>query len=147
MATLQRWEPFRGLVNLHEDLERLFGKWTQPQGDETTRADWVPPVDISEDENGVRLAVELPGLSRDDIQVTVEDHCLTISGERKFEHPAPRENMHRVERSYGKFARTFRLPPTIDAEKVSAEMNNGLMLIALPKKPEAKSKRVEVKVH
>jgi HSP20 family protein len=107
---------------------------------------WAPPVDIYETENDIVLKAELPGVDPKDVEVRVEDSTLYLKGERKFEKEVEDENYHRVERSYGSFARSFSLPNSINAEKVKAEYKDGLLTLTLPKREEAKPRTIKIDV-
>ena len=107
---------------------------------------WVPACDIYETEKEIVLKAELPGLKKEDVFVSIENNVLTIRGERKFSEEVKREDFHRVERSYGEFLRSFTLPTFIDANKILAEFKDGLLMVTLPKREEAKPKQIEVKV-
>jgi HSP20 family protein len=143
-----RWEPFRDLVSVQRDFDRLFREAFSPQFAEaelSTRS-WAPPVDIYETDNDIVLKAELPGVDPKDVEVRVEDNNLYLKGERKFEKEVKEQNYHRIERSYGSFARSFSLPSSISADKVKAEFNDGLLTITMPKREEAKPKTVKVDV-
>jgi HSP20 family protein len=109
-----------------------------------TAANFIPLVDVYEDEHNIVLTAELPGVEQDDLNITVENGVLTLSGERKMENEETKDNFQRIERSYGRFARSFTLPPTVDEEDVKAEFTNGLLKITLAKREEAKPKQVKI---
>ncbi len=143
-----RWEPLRDLVTAQRDFDRLFRGAFSPQVSETelsTRA-WAPPVDIYETEDAIVLKAELPGVDPKDVEVRVEDNTLYLKGERKFEEEVKEQNYHRVERSYGSFARSFSLPNSISADKVKAEFKDGLLTLTMPKREEAKPKTIKIDV-
>ncbi|MBZ5515602.1 MAG: Hsp20/alpha crystallin family protein [Acidobacteriia bacterium] len=143
-----RWEPFRDLMTTQREFDRLFKEAFVPffgEGELSTRT-WAPPVDIYENENDIVLKAELPGVDPKDVEVRVEDNTLYLKGERKFEKEVKQENYHRVERSYGSFARSFSLPSSINAEKVKAEYKDGLLTLTLPKREEAKPKTIKIDV-
>jgi HSP20 family protein len=143
-----RWEPFRDLMTTQREFDRLFKEAFNPffgESDLSTRT-WAPPVDIYENENDIVLKAELPGVDPKDVEVRVEDNTLYLKGERKFEKEVKEENYHRVERSYGSFARSFSLPNSINAEKVKAEYKDGLLTLTLPKREEAKPKTIKIDV-
>src|SRR5262249_51919841 len=121
MATV-RFEGFRDLARMQDRINRIFGEVYRRSDDEVLKGgDWTPLVDIFENTNHeIVLRAELPGLKREDIDIRVENHTLTLSGERKQEKDIKKESYHRVERSYGSFSRSFSLPNTVDTEKVSA---------------------------
>jgi len=143
-----RWEPFRDLLATQKEFDRLFREAFTPgfgEGELSTRT-WAPPVDIFENENNIVLKAELPGVDPKDVEVRVEDNTLYLKGERKFEKETEEENYHRIERSYGSFARSFSLPSSIDAEKVGADYKDGLLTLTLPKREEAKPKTIKINV-
>ncbi len=143
-----RWEPFRDLLATQKEFDRLFREAFTPGfgGGELSTRPWAPPVDIFENENNIVLKAELPGVDPKDVEVRVEGNTLYLKGERKFEKETKEENYHRVERSYGSFARSFSLPNSIDAEKVAADYKDGLLTLTLPKREEAKPKTVKINV-
>ena len=145
------WDPVRELGNLENRLARFFGRPPSLTGkgerETMTVAQWVPAVDISEDEKEYVVKAELPDLKKEDVKVCVEDGDLTISGERKFEKEEKEKKYHRIERSYGSFVRSFTLPEGVSGDKVSASFKDGVLEVHLPKDETAKPKSVEVKVH
>ena len=148
MTVITRWDPFREFSTLQDRMNRLFRESYGPEGREEslTTTTFAPPVDVYEDEHTVTLKIEVPGIDEKDIDVRIENNVLTVHGERKFEREEKEENFRRVERQYGSFTRTFTLPTTVDAEKVSANYDKGILKIALPKKAEAKPKQIKVNV-
>ena len=143
-----RWEPFRDAMTSQREFDRLFKEAFTPffgEGELSTRT-WAPPVDIYETADSIVLKAELPGVDPKDVEVKVEDNSLFLKGERKFEKEVNNENYHRVERSYGSFARSFSLPNSIEAEKVKAEYKDGLLTLTLPKREEAKPKTIKIDV-
>ncbi len=146
-----RWDPFRELQDMSDRLNRMIANpasgGSVGQGKEVmTVADWTPTVDISETEAEYAIKAELPEVKREDVKVTVEDGVLTIQGERKQEKEEKGKKYQRVERSYGRFVRTFTLPDTVDEGKVRAEYADGVLHLHLPKSEKAKPKQIEVKV-
>ncbi len=146
-----RWDPFRELQDMSDRLNRMIANpasgGSVGQGKEVmTVADWTPTVDISETEAEYAIKAELPEVKREDVKVTVEDGVLTIQGERKQEKEEKGKKYHRIERSYGRFVRTFTLPDTVDESKVKAEYADGILHLHLPKSEKAKPKQIEVKV-
>ena len=103
-----------------------------------------PAVDVFEDEGTLQLRMEVPGLSPEDVNIEIEGDQLTVSGERKLENEDRRDGYHRIERSYGKFSRSFRLPNTVDGDGVEANMQSGILRLTFPKRPEARPRRIEV---
>src|ERR1700688_3093393 len=148
MTLITRYDPLREFVTLQDRMSRLFRDPRGSDGPEEalTSTAFVPPVDVYEDEHSVTLKIEVPGIEEKDIDVRIENNTLTVHGERKFEKEEKEENYRRVERQYGSFTRTFNLPPTVDAEKISATYDKGVLKIALPKKAEAKPKQIKVNV-
>src|SRR5208337_277679 len=143
-----RWGSLRDLLTTQRELDRLFREAFSPVSGETevsTRS-WAPPVDIYETEEAIVLKAELPGIDPKDVEVRVEDNTLYLKGERKYEKEVKEQNYHRVERSYGSFARSFSLPNSIDAEKVKAEFKDGLLTLTMPKREEAKPKTIKTDV-
>src|SRR5246127_1812862 len=136
MTVITRWDPFREFSTLQDRMNRLFRESYGPEGREEslTSTTFAPPVDVYEDEHNVSLKIEVPGIDEKDIDVRIENNVLTVHGERKFEKEEKEENFRRVERQYGSFTRTFTLPSTVDAEKVQADYEKGILKIALPKK-------------
>ncbi|SRR6266567_420678 len=108
---------------------------------------WTPACDIFETDKELVLKFELPGVKKEDVKVTMENHALVLRGERKFEEETNRENYHRVERHYGQFMRSFTVPVFVDATKINAEFKYGVLRVTLPKREEAKAKQIEVKVN
>jgi HSP20 family protein len=145
---IARWEPFRDLVTTQDRFNRLFNDaFARAFGDEepASRA-WVPPVDIYETDDSLVLKAELPGINPDDVEVRVEDNTLYLKGERKFQKDVKEENLHRLERSYGMFSRSFVLPGSIDSGKVQAAYKDGILILAMPKREEAKPKTIKINV-
>src|SRR6185295_10052914 len=122
--TLVRWDPFRELEDMSDRLNRMFSRPPLPRtnGKETMIvADWTPSVDISETEGEYQIKAEIPDVKKEDVKITLEDGVLTIQGQRKHEQEEKGKKFHRIERSYGSFARTFALPDVIDVNQVKAE--------------------------
>jgi HSP20 family protein len=146
---LVRWDPFRELEEVSDRLNRMFARpaVSGTNGKETMIvADWTPSVDISETEGEYQIKAEIPDVRKEDVKVTVEDGVLTIQGQRKQEKEEKGTKYHRIERSYGSFARTFSLPDVIETDKVKAEFKDGVLNLHLPKSEKAKPKAIEVKV-
>jgi HSP20 family protein len=144
-----RWDPFRELEEMSDRLNRVFGRPTTQRkgGKETmTVADWSPAVDIGESEREYLIHVELPEVKKEDVKVSVQEGVLTIHGERKQEKEEKGKQYHRVERSYGSFARSFTVPDGVDETKVTAEFKDGMLNLHLPKSERAKPKAIDVKI-
>jgi HSP20 family protein len=142
--TVVRWtDPFRDFAHLQDRINRVF---TESQGHQEAGASWVPPVDILQNgDHEVVLKAELPDMTREDIDITVENGTLMIKGEKKrpTEHD---EQFHRIERRYGAFSRSFSLPQTVDISKVAADYKNGVLTVRLPLREEAKPRQIKVEV-
>jgi HSP20 family protein len=145
--TIVRWNPTRDVAALEEGLNRMFeGFYRRPQED-LNRGTWVPVVDIySNDQHELVLKAELPDMNEEEIDLTIEDNTLTLSGEKKLDTEVTERQFHRIERNYGSFARTFALPPTVDAGKVSAQYKAGVLTVRLPLREEAKPNKIKVAV-
>jgi HSP20 family protein len=144
LNTITRWNPGMSYVN-REPLSRLFDTFfgEQPTEDVASRG-WLPPVDIQETEDAYRLVAELPGLTRDDVQITLENNVLRLSGERKLEKDTKRENYQRIERTYGAFARSFALPLQVNADGVQAAFENGVLTVTVPKAEQSKPRKIAI---
>jgi HSP20 family protein len=147
---LSTWNPFPELGDFESRLEKYFGRpaLTGDGGakEAMTVAQWVPAVDITEDDKEYLVKAELPDLKKEEVKVTVENGELTISGERKFEKEEKNKKYHRIERSFGSFVRSFTLPEAVNGDKVNAEFKDGLLTVHLPKDEKAKPKSIDVKV-
>jgi HSP20 family protein len=144
--SIVRYDPFRDLRTLQDEVNRLFSSnLSRSIGDEQmARGAWTPSVDIYENKDQIILEAELPGMRREDFDLTIENNVLTLRGERHFEKESEQDNYHRVERSYGTFTRSFTLPQTVSAENVKAEYKNGVLRVALHKREEVKARRIEI---
>jgi HSP20 family protein len=144
MSNLTRWDPFRDIFNIQDRLTRSFLDPFPRLTAAEPVGGWFPLVDIHDDADRLVLRAEVPGVSQDDIEVQVEGGTLTIRGEKKQEKETDTEGVHRVERFYGTFSRSFVLPATIDAAKVTATCKDGVLELVLPKAEEAKPRRIKV---
>jgi HSP20 family protein len=146
---LVRWEPFEGLNRIQSRINDLFdetfGRSRNYQSG-TTGA-WHPPVDILESRDAYLLRAELPGMKKEDFNLEVKDGTLTLSGERKFEKPANGVEYHRVERTAGKFSRSFYLPQTVKHDGIKATYRDGILEVHVPKAEEAKPRQITVSVN
>jgi len=145
MRAIARWEPFRGVTALQDQINRLFTDGFDRVGEESNLTAWAPSVDIYETEQELVVKADLPDVDPKDLDIRVENNILTIRGERKFEK-VNEENYLRVERSYGAFARSFTLANTVNSEAIKAEYNNGVLTLSIPKREEAKPKQIKVNV-
>ena len=138
MTTITRIDPFR-------ELATFFGNFADGSGKAQLAAGtFVPAVDVYEDEHNLVLKLEVPGVNEEDLNVSLENNTLTVQGERKFEKEEKEENFHRIERRYGSFTRTFKLPNTADTDKVEAGYEKGILKITVAKRAEAKPKQIKV---
>lgn len=140
-----RWNPYRDLPSLADQVTRAFGApAARARDEELSLGAWVPPVDIVEENDRIVLTAELPGFHSDQVEVQMEGGVLTLRGERKFEAENEGRNYHRVERSYGQFVRSFTLPNNVDREAIQASFADGLLSIELPKHEEAKPRQIKI---
>ena len=147
MSTITRWEPFRGLAGLQEQMNRLFeDTFFRVRPDQSGLTAWAPAVDIYETEDELVVKADLPDIEAKDLDIRVEDNILTIRGERKFEESVSRDNYLRVERAYGSFSRSFSLSNTVDTDNIKAEYQNGVLTLRAAKREEAKPKQIKVNV-
>ena len=144
MTTLARWDPFRDLMSIQGEMNRLFGR-TFTGGEDVFAGSWAPALDIYETDQKFVVSVELPGIEPEDVDVSVEDSTLTIRGERKFSDEVNEESYHRVERRYGSFVRSFGLPRTVDTDKIEASYDKGVLTVEVPKVEAPKPKKIAVK--
>lgn len=154
--SLIRWNPAHELdrwpsdfVGIQRDINRLFDNFFRsgnPVEETIATAYFAPAVDIAEKENEYVVKVELPGVEKEDVKISVESNILTIRGEKKQEKEEKNKSFHRVERSYGSFQRSFTLPSTVKNDKIDALFNSGILTITMPKSEESKPKQIEVKV-
>jgi HSP20 family protein len=144
--SITRYDPFRDLRSLQDEVNRLFstslGRGFDDEG--LSRGAWMPSVDIFENKDSIVLEAELPGMNREDFELTVENNVLTLRGERRFEKKDEADNYHRVERAYGSFTRSFTLPQTVSSENANAEYKNGVLRVTLHKREEVKARRIEI---
>jgi HSP20 family protein len=138
--------PWTGKTSLRKEMDRLFDRFLEGAWPEMpTLGEWEPTVDVSETKDAVIVKAELPGVEQKDIAVSLQDGVLTIKGEKEAEKEEKDKRYHRVERSYGAFFRSMRLPAAVDAGKVTATFKDGVVTITLPKAPEAKGTAIPVK--
>ncbi len=141
-------DPFSWLSGFRDDLDQFFERklapWQAPEG-ELLEGAWSPTVDVCEDQDNVLVRADLPGLKKEDIDLSILGSTLTIKGEKKSESEVEEENYHRVERSYGLFQRTVELPSDVDESRVDASYKNGVLEVKLPKKEAVKGKKIAIK--
>ena len=145
----QQWNPLQDLMVLQDRMNRLFQDATQRRnqgdaggGDEFERSDWTPASDIYETETGYLIAMDLPGIDREALEIDIDDNRLIVKGTRAIVEP----KQHRTERPRGKFLRTFSVPGSVDQGKIGAEYKDGVLQIRLPKRSEQKPKRIDIKI-
>ena len=145
----QQWNPLQDLVVLQDRMNRLFEDATQRRnqadagaGDEFERADWTPASDIYETESGYLIALDLPGIDRNALEIDIDDNRLVAKGTRAIAE----SRQHRTERPRGKFLRTYSVPASVDQAKIAAEYKDGVLQISLPKQTEQKPKRIDIKI-
>jgi HSP20 family protein len=139
---LIRWSPWRELESMQRHLSQVLDDSNMALGMDESH--WLPAVDIRETADAIVVNAELPGIDKKDVKVDVKDGVLTISGERKYEKDVKEENVHRIERSYGSFSRSFSLPSHVDVNKVEAKLDNGVLEVRLPKTETARPKSISV---
>ena len=145
--TMTRFDPFREFTTLQDRMNRLFGDVYLRDEDVLQRGNWVPPVDIYETEGrDLVIKAELPDMTREQIEVTVENNTLTLKGTKNPPSDVTEEQFRRSERHYGAFVRSFTLPNTVDASKVGAEYRNGVLTVKLPYREEAKPRSINIEV-
>ena len=145
-ATLSRFEPFRGVTTLQDQINRLVNEAFDRTSDEANLTTWAPAVDIYETEHELVVKADIPEIKPEELDIRVENNILTIRGERKFEKEVSENNYLRVERSYGSFSRSFSLANTGNAEAIKADYKNGVLTLSIPKREEAKPKQIKVNV-
>lgn len=142
---IMEWKPFKEVTKLRSEMDRLwddyFGSGRRAFKSET----WVPSVDVSETADKIVVKAEIPGMNSKDIDISLSGDILTIKGEKESEREEKEENYHLVERSYGSFARSIRLPVGVEADKIEASYKQGVLTVTCPKKEEVKAKPIEIK--
>jgi len=143
-----RWDPFRDLVSIQDRMNRMFEQTlSRSQVEEGgLPATWTPPVDIYETADRIVLKAELPGVTREEVDIQIQENTLTLKGERRFAKDVQEENYLRIERAYGPFRRSFTLPASVQQERVHAAFNDGVLEVIMPKAEESRSKRIAVQV-
>ncbi|MCI0745107.1 MAG: Hsp20/alpha crystallin family protein [Verrucomicrobia subdivision 3 bacterium] len=142
------WDPVRQLSTLREEIDRLFESplsWLE-NGSQPFSSGWLPAIDLYEDKDNVFVRVELPGIKKEEIDISLHEGVLTLSGERRFDKEFDEAETHRMERFAGRFQRSISLPAPVDAAKVRATYKDGVLAITLPKQEEAKPKQIAVNV-
>jgi HSP20 family protein len=145
---ITKWNPFKELVDLQSRMSKLFENTISRQTREENIAHttWTPAVDVYETNKEIVLKAELPDMNQKDINLSVESNMLILEGERKLEEETKKENYYLLERSYGKFKRSFSLPISIDTDRIIAEYNRGVLKVILPKKEATKAKEISIDI-
>jgi len=142
---ITHWNPYSELATVQDQMNRLFRNiWGGGQRDEADYGAWMPAVDLREEEKQYVIEADLPGVKKDDIEINIENNVLSLSGERRFENEEKKDAYHRIERTYGKFMRSFTLPVRVDTEKVSATYKDGILEVKVPKTEESLPKKIKV---
>lgn len=148
-SAITKWNPFKELEDLQNRTRSLFlksGMNGSLLDDTLVEADWVPEVDVAEDDNEFTITADLPDVPKDQVKVFMEDGSLVIQGERHREKEEKKKRYHRIERSYGKYVRSFQLPEEVDPAKIDAKYHDGVLTLHLPKAPGKKQARQEITV-
>ena len=144
--SLIRWNPLGEVDALHNRIAQLFRDFpTMTDDDESTAIGWAPRVDICEQDGKLVVRADLPGIPREKIEVAVREHCLILRGERAYTKTSKEANAYRSERGYGKFFRSFSLPPNVDEDHVEAELSDGVLTVTMQQTKEAKSKAIPIR--
>jgi len=143
----ETFDPIDELTVLRSRLDRLFGRFFEEDEPMAMTNRWMPAVDVIETRDALIFRTELPGFEEKDVNLEIENNVLKISGERKLEETTKEKTYQRVERAYGKFFRTFTLPPNVNLDKVVATFNNGLLELTVPKKEEAKPRKIALEIN
>src|SRR3984893_9521379 len=146
MNSLNRFEPFRGIATLQDQINRLFNDGIERTGEDSSLTTWTPAVDIYETEHELVVKADLPQVDPKDLDIRVENNILTLRGERKFESKVSEDKYLRVERTYGSFSRSFALANTVNTEAIKADYHDGVLTLSVPKREEAKPKQIKINV-
>ena len=146
-TTRRQQEPLSSLRRLNSILDEAFGSWSmQSQENGALTAAWIPVCDVFEDKDAVKIVAEVPGVTPEDVKISLENNLLTIRGEKRQQAEEKTERVHRYERTYGAFERAFALPTTVDPEKIAANYANGVLTVTIPKAERARPREIPVKV-
>lgn len=145
MPTRRPFENFQSLRRLNSVLDEAFSNWPFQQEGGSITASWYPACDVFEDKDAVKIVAELPGVKAEQVKLSLENNVLTIRGEKTQEAEERSERVHRYERSYGTFERAFVLPSTVDGDKISAQYENGVLTILVPKAERARPREIPVR--
>jgi len=139
-------DPLKEVTNLRDDMDRFFDSFFERYPKERSEGFWAPTLDIEEDKDNFMVNVELPGMKKEDIKISLSGETLTISGERRYESEEKGKTYFRLERAYGKFQRTLNLPAEVDANRTKASYQNGILTLTMPKSERAKAKEIAIEV-
>jgi HSP20 family protein len=144
MATLVRWEPFREIATLQNEMSRLMNSFAGLGGGNGESTRWVPAVDVWETDNELVYAFDLPGIPEDKISIEFEDGALTVSAERERTQELSEENLYRFERRFGTFSRTIGLPQGVDESQIKADYHDGVLEVRVAKPEQSKPRRIQI---
>lgn len=144
LTRFDRWDPFEELTTLRGRMDSLWSRMTT--GDAAMMADWVPTSDVTESKDEITIKAELPGVAAKDVHVRIDNGILTIRGEREKEKEVDEKGIHRIERAYGSFMRSYALPQSVEPETIAATLDNGLLEVRMPKKAGAATRTIELEV-
>lgn len=145
MSVLE-WAPFKDLVELSDKMNRLFEESSRQETGQEYQGGWVPAVDVYETDDSLIIQIDLPGLARENMQIELERSILTIRGQRKIQKDLRQQNFHVMERAYGPFRRSFRMPENVEADKAWAKLLDGVLEIRIPKRREPEPRRIKISV-
>lgn len=148
MMGVMRWDPFRDLLSIQDEMNQVFRRAIGQGGQGESSAEgrlWAPAIDISERKDAYIVTAEVPGVRPEDLDVSLEDGVLTIKGERQFSQESSEQQWHRVERHYGAFRRTITLPSRTKADEIEASFENGLLEVIVPKAEEARPRKIQIR--
>jgi HSP20 family protein len=144
-----RWKPTRDMLSIRDDMNRLFDNFLSGLPDRTKgllEGEWAPTIDIAETDDEIVVTAELPGVTQDNVDITITEDVLTLKGEKREEKEVKEKNYHRVERSYGSFQRSVTLPAGVLADQAKASYKDGVLHINISKSEEAKPKQIKINV-
>ena len=143
---LTPWRPFRELTTIRDEMDKIWSRFAREWPSlEPFRGEWAPSLDVSESKDEIIVKAELPGMDVKDIDISLSGGILIIKGEKKQEKEQKDENYHVIERSYGAFSRSIRLPQEVESEKIAAKYKDGVLRVTLPKSEKAKAKEIKIK--
>jgi HSP20 family protein len=141
-----RWDAARELTSLQQEMNRLFGSYFDSSGSAGAGRRWIPAMDLVESDDHYVLRADLPGMSEADVDLSLEDNVLTLSGERKSDHEDKSDGYYRVERAVGSFSRSLTLPEGVDGDAIEASFDKGVLQVRIPKPEQRKPRKVQIQV-